>query len=146
MVEIGEVHKIDSANRATVRFPRKIACENCRMCFKPKDEMYAELVVKNTLQAKVGDKVSVKMGSQMVLVSSFIVYLAPVIVVAIALFLTRSLDELVSFAISIGALVASYIAISILDNWIKYNSKFAPQMAQIIQEDKDVKECIENNG
>lgn len=145
MIETGRVHKIDNKNRATIRFPRKTACENCRMCFKPRDEMYVELTVKNTLNAKEGDKVSVSMGRQIVLVSSLIVYLLPVALVALALVFTRGLDELVSFGISIGVLVASYIVMAILDKKIKNHKNFAPQMTQIIKEDENGKECIDNN-
>ena len=107
MTEIGTISKIDKKNRATVRFPRKTACENCRMCLKPKDEMYVELLVKNTLGAKVGDKVSVSMGKQIVLISSIIVYLLPVVLVAAALFFTRSMKEILSFGISMGILIIS---------------------------------------
>ena len=72
MKEIGFVHKVKGST-ATVRFERKTACENCNMCLKPKEEMYVELKLKNTLNAKVGDKVEVTMGQRAVLTASFIV-------------------------------------------------------------------------
>lgn len=135
MIEKGIVHKIDKKNRATVRFSRKSACDSCNMCLKRKDEMFVELVVNNTLDAKVGDKVSVHMGKQIVLLSSIIAYLIPVVFVAIALFFTRKLDELVSFGIAMGILIISYIIIAILDKWIKKRKNYAPSMVEIICEE-----------
>ncbi|HHT83685.1 MAG: SoxR reducing system RseC family protein [Christensenellales bacterium] len=135
MTEIGTISKIDKKNRATVRFPRKTACENCRMCLKPKDEMYVELLVKNTLGAKVGDKVSVSMGKQIVLISSIIVYLLPVVLVAAALFFTRSMKEILSFGISMGILIISYVIIAFIDKWIKSNKNYIPKMVAILKEE-----------
>lgn len=137
MIETGIVHKIDKKNRATVRFNRKTACENCRMCFKPKNEMYVELVLKNTLEAKVGDKVSVSMGNQIVLLSSIIVYLIPVVFVAAALLLTRNINEVVSFGIAMGILIVSYAVIALIDKWIKKNKNYTPNMVAIIKEEDE---------
>lgn len=137
MIETGTVYKIDKKNKATIRFNRKTACENCRMCLKPKDEMYVELVLKNTIEAKEGDKVSVSMGNQVVLLSSIIVYLLPVIFVAVILFLTRNIDELVSFGLAMGILVVSYVIIYFIDKWIKKNKNYTPEMVAIINEEDE---------
>lgn len=137
MIETGTIYKINAKDIATVRFSRKTACENCRMCFKPKDEMYVELTVKNTLEGKVGDKVSVSMGQQIVLVSSFIVYLIPVFLAAVALIATKNLQEMVSLGVTIGILVIYFIFVAFIDKWIKNNKNYAPEMVEIIkQEDK----------
>ena len=105
------------------------------MCLKPKDEMYVELLVKNTLGAKVGDKVSVSMGKQIVLISSIIVYLLPVVLVAAALFFTRSMKEILSFGISMGILIINYVIIAFIDKWIKSNKNYIPKMVAILKEE-----------
>lgn len=137
MIETGEIYKINKKNMATVRFPRRTACADCRMCFKPKDEMYVELVVKNTLEGNIGDKVSVSMGQQIVLVSSIVVYLIPVILVAIALFATKNLEELISFGIAMGVLVISFVIVAFMDKWIKKNKNYAPEMVAILNKEDE---------
>lgn len=133
MIETGRVHKIDSSNRATVRFPRKTACENCRMCLKPRNEMFAQIVLKNTLNAKVGDYVSIEMGERAVLSASLLVYALPLAFLALALFLTKRLSEEVSFLISIGVLVLGFVVVAIIDKFIiRKNKAFVPVMRQII--------------
>ncbi len=136
MIEVGTVSKVDARNRATIQFPRKTACENCHMCFKPRNEMYVRIVIKNTLSAKVGDKVSVSMGNQVVLTASFIVYGVPILLVAAALFFTRKLDEMLSFGISMAVLAVSFIAMAFLDKWLKNKKNYTPKMVEIIQEDE----------
>lgn len=137
MVEKGIIHSIDKKNRAEVRFPRKTACENCRMCLKPKDEMYVKVLIQNVLNAKVGDEVEVTMGNQIVLAASFIVYIIPALAVAVGLLLTRSLNEFVSLAIAIGALVLGFTAVALIDRTLKKNKKYIPQMTKIVAEDTE---------
>lgn len=136
MIEIGTVSKIDSRSKATVQFPRKTACENCHMCFKPRNEMFVRIVIKNTLDAKVGDKVSVSMGNQVVLAASFLVYGMPILLVALSLLLTRKLDEMLSFGISMAVLAVSFIAMSFLDKWLKNNKNYMPEMVEIIKQEE----------
>lgn len=137
MLEIGTVYKIDKKNRATVRFPRKTACENCHMCLKPKDEMFVELNLENTLNAKVSDRVSVSMGEQAVLTASVIAYAVPVVLVAISLFASRSLSNMVSFGISMGVLVFSFVCVALLDKFVlRKKKKFIPQMVAIVTENE----------
>ena len=135
MIETGTIKKIDKRNVATVRFARKSACENCHMCFKPRNEMFVELTVKNTLNAKVGDRVSISMGKDVVLISSFIVYILPIIFVGIVLVTTKNMDEMISFGIAGIVLLLSYVIISIADKWIKKKKNFIPKMVKIIMED-----------
>ncbi|MBR2349650.1 MAG: SoxR reducing system RseC family protein [Clostridia bacterium] len=137
MVETGVVHKI-KGSFATVRFERKTACEKCNMCFKPKEEMYVELRVKNVLQAKVGDKVTVKMGERAVLTASFLVYGLPVIVMALALVLTYKLDIGICLGVSLGSLVLSFIGIALIDRFIiRKKKEYMPIMSSIITENNE---------
>lgn len=136
MIEIGTVSKIDSRNRATIRFPRKTACENCHMCFKPRNEMFVSIVTKNTLDAHVGDKVSVSMGNQVVLTAALLVYGIPVLLVAVSLLLTRKLDQMLSFGISMGVLAFSFTVMSFIDKWLKNNKNYTPKMVEIIKQEE----------
>ena len=132
MKEIGFVHKVKGST-ATVRFERKTACENCNMCLKPKEEMYVELKLKNTLNAKVGDKVEVTMGQRAVLTASFIVYVFPLIVMSIVIACTFKLEVWISLVSSLGSLVLSFIGVSIIDKLIiRKKADYLPVMSAII--------------
>lgn len=136
MKEIGVVHKI-KGGFATVRFERKTACENCNMCLKPRDEMYVELRLKNSLNANIGDKVEVTMGQKAVLTSSFIVYVMPLIVMAIVLGITYKMELWISLLSSLGSLVISYIGVALIDRLIiRKKANYLPIMTDIIN-DKD---------
>lgn len=134
MVEIGTISNIDKKGYATIKFSRKMACEHCKMCFKPKDENFVQIRVKNTLDAKTGEKVSVSMGTQVVLLSSFLVYIIPVVAVALTLILTQKLDEIISFLLAVVSLIISFAIISVIDKQIKTKKDYLPKMVAIIEE------------
>ncbi len=138
MVEIGKVHKV-SGSWAVVRFDRKLACENCNMCLKPKEENYVELKVKNKINAKVGDKVKVSMGDRAVITASVIVYVVPLVLVAIAVVVTSLFTtEFVSLIAAIITLVLSFVIVHIIDKKIKTNSAYFPQMETYIEESEEI--------
>lgn len=144
MKEIGVVHKI-KGSFATVRFERKTACENCNMCLKPRDEMYVELRLKNSLNANIGDKVEVTMGQKAVLTSSFIVYVMPLIVMATILGITYKMELWISLLSSLGSLVISYIGIALIDRLIiRKKANYLPIMTDIINDKDD--EIINTNN
>ncbi len=135
MKEVGVVHKI-KGSMATIRFERKTACENCNMCLKPKEEMYVELKVKNSLNAKVGDKVEVTMGQRAVLTASFIVYMLPLLLMAIVIVCTYQLEVWVSLVASLGSMVIGFICVSLIDKLIiRKKADYLPSMSEIITEE-----------
>ncbi len=117
MKEVGVVHSI-KGSFAIVRFQRKTACENCNMCLKPREEMYVELRLKNTLNAKIGDAVEVTMGQRSVLTASFIVYVIPLILMGIAIACTFKLETWISLVISFSALLLGFGGVAIADRFI----------------------------
>lgn len=137
MKEVGFVHKIKGST-ATVRFERKTACENCNMCLKPREEMYVELRLKNSLNAKVGDKVEVTMGKRAVLTASFIVYVVPLLIMAIVLVATFKLELWISLVASLGSLALSFAGVAIVDKLIiKKKADYLPVMSAILIENKN---------
>ena len=132
MKEVGVVHKI-KGSMATIRFERKTACENCNMCLKPKEEMYVELKLKNSLNAKVGDKVEVTMGQRAVLTASFIVYMLPLLLMAIVIVCTYQLEVWVSLVASLGSMVVGFICVSLIDKLIiRKKVDYLPSMISIL--------------
>lgn len=135
MKEVGVVHKI-KGSMATIRFERKTACDNCNMCLKPKEEMYVELKLKNSLNAKVGDKVEVTMGQRAVLTASFIVYMLPLLLMAIVIVCTYQLEVWVSLVASLGSMVIGFICVSLIDKLIiRKKADYLPSMSEIITEE-----------
>ncbi len=132
MTEVGEVTKIDKKNKATVRFDRKEACEHCRMCLKKKNEPYVELVVDNTLNAEVGARVEVTMGTNAVLTASLIAYIMPIVLVGIALACTYKLDVLISSLTALGVLILSEILVVVCDRLLRKRKEYLPIMTAII--------------
>lgn len=132
MTEQGEVYKIDKKNRAIVRFPRTTACKNCNMCFKPRNEMFVEVTLQNTLNAKVGDSVSVSMGKKAVLGASIIVYLVPIVFVGAILALTYKIDEVLSFVFAAVGLVVSETLIALTDRLLRKKTEYMPKMVEIL--------------
>ena len=133
MLEVGIVESVnEKRGTAKVVFDRKSACDKCGMCLTAKGEkMKVYVEVKNTLGAKVGDKVGVAMNDKFVLRAAFIVYIIPVVLVGIGLAIFRKLNDLLLLiVIGVGLLLGIAIGIT-ADRVIRKKSTFAPSMSAI---------------
>ena len=128
MRETGVVSKV-KGKFATVRFDRKTACEHCNMCLKPREANYVELRLPNTLNAAVGDKVTVAMGNRAVLTAATLVYVLPLIPMAIILACTYKLNAYVSLGASAVALIDRFV--------IRKRKGYMPVMEAIIPEEEE---------
>ena len=138
MLEVGVVESInEKRGTAKVVFDRKSACDKCGMCLTAKGEkMKVYVEVKNTLGAKVGDKVGVAMSDKFVLKAAFIVYIVPVILVGIGLAVFRKLNDLLLLAVvAVGLLLGIGVGIFV-DRLIRKKSTFAPSLTQIFPADE----------
>ena len=131
MQEIGVVESLNEKNgTAKVVFDRKSACDKCRMCLTANgDKMKVYVEVKNTLNAKVGDKVGVTMSDGFVLKAAFIVYLLPVILVGAGLAIFRKLSDFLLLAVVGAGLVIGFAAGILIDRLIRKKGTNAPQMS-----------------
>ena len=136
MKEVGTVAKISRTGFATVRFPRKTACEHCNMCLKPKDEMYVQLRLKNSVGAKEGDKVEVTMGDRAVLTASFLVYIMPLIPMAIVLGTTYRVSLALAYGLAAATLILGFVAVALIDRKIREKAEFIPKIPRIVPEDE----------
>lgn len=147
MVEIGRVSKLHTNGKyAKVSFTRREDCEKCGMCMKHKDSMTVSLNVKNTLGAKVGDEVAIEMRDGFILKAAFIVYLLPVILVGLTLFLGRNLKETLLFGLVIVDLVIGLAISFFVDRAIKKKGKLAPVMKEIILYSNPTDDSIINDN
>lgn len=137
MRETGVVSKV-KGRFATVRFDRKTACEHCNMCLKPREANYVELRLPNTLNAAVGDKVTVAMGNRAVLTAATLVYVLPLIPMAIILACTYKLNAYVSLGASAAGLVAGFIAVALIDRFVIRKRKgYMPVMEAILPKEEE---------
>ncbi len=132
MTERGVVAKVRKG-KATVRFDRKSACDQCHMCAVTRDGMKVEIVIDNKLGANVGDFVEVEMSEKFVLTSAVIVYLIPLALTAIGVGVGSVLSELVQILLSIGGLVLGFVIAFLIDKfYVRKRPKFSPQMKAIL--------------
>ena len=131
MTERGVVVKV-KGKRATVRFDRRSACDSCHMCAVTRDGMKVEVVIENTLGANVGDFVEVEMAQKFVLTAAVIVYLIPLVLVALGVGLGVLFNELTQILLAVGGLVLGFVIAFLLDKFvIKKKKGFSPQMKAI---------------
>lgn len=137
MRETGVVSKV-KGKFATVRFDRKTACEHCNMCLKPREANYVELRLPNTLNAVVGDKVTVAMGNRVVLAAATLVYVLPLIPMAIILACTYKLNAYVSLGASAAGLIAGFVAVALIDRFVIRKRKgYMPVMEAILPKEEE---------
>ena len=129
MIEWGTVVKL-KGDKAVVRFNRKSACDNCRMCAVTKDGMKVEVVVKNTLNLSVGDSVAVEMGERFVLTAAVIVYIIPLLLVGLGIYLGLFISDLMSAIFAVAGLVLGFIIAIIIDKQLKKKKGFSPRMVE----------------
>lgn len=131
MTEKGVVTKV-KGKRATVQFDRKSACDSCHMCAVSRDGMKVNIVVENSLGANVGDFVEVQMGERFVLTAAVIVYIIPLVLVAIGVGCGTLLNEVAQIILAIAGLVIGFVIAFLLDRFVIRKRKgFAPQMTAI---------------
>ena len=136
MLEIGYVESVnEKRGTARVVFDRRSACDKCKMCLTASgDKMKVYVEVKNTLQAKAGDRVGVAMNDKFVLKAAFIVYIIPVVLVGVGLAVFRKLSDLLMLAVIAGGLLLG-VAIGIaVDRLVRKKGTFTPTMTEIYKD------------
>ena len=131
MTERGVVVKL-KGKRATVRFDRRSACDSCHMCAVTRDGMKVEVVIENTLGANVGDFVEVEMAQRFVLTAAAIVYVIPLVLVALGVGIGVLFSELVQVILAVVGLVVGFVIAFLLDKFVIRKKKgFSPRMTKI---------------
>ena len=136
MLEVGIVESVnEKRGTAKVTFDRKSACDKCRMCLTASGEkMKVYVEVKNTLGAKVGDKVGVTMSDRFILKAAFIVYIIPVLLVGAGLAIFRKLGDLLLLAVVAACLLLGTVVGILADRLIRKRAAFSPTLSAIYDE------------
>ena len=132
MIECGEVTRVKD-DLATVSFKRRGECDKCQRCQVCNDCTKVEIQLENTLNVNVGDFVSVDMGFRGLHLAAGLIYLVPIILIAIGIFIGSILSPLAQGILAVaGLIVGLAIAIPIDLLVIRKSKKFVPKMKEIL--------------
>jgi len=122
---------------AIVEYSRSDACNTCKLkafCFQKGGDV-TKLTMKNILNVKKGDKVQFEISPQMRMLSSFLVFILPVVFMIGSYFLCKSaigLSENISIVVSLCSIVIAFIVVKIIDGQIKKKAMIRPKMVAVI--------------
>jgi len=122
---------------AVVEYSRTDACNTCKLkafCFQKSGDVNT-LTMKNELNVKKGDKIQFEISAQIRILSSFLVFILPIIFMIGSYFLCKSavgLSENISIIISLVSIVAAFIVVKIIDGQIKKKALIQPKMVAIV--------------
>ena len=139
MIEVLEVKEVQG-DEAVVMLERTTACGECGQCMVGKKNLHMELKLKNTLDAKPGDLVTVEMEMQGVLSASLIMYGIPLVFFILGCFVgNRFLAPALSMNSDLAALLTavvftalSYLAIKIMDKEGVFKERYQLTMTGIV--------------
>lgn len=135
MTEIGRIIKTEKGI-ATVRFARKGECDKCLICSVAKDGAHVDLDVDNSLDLNVGDYVKVEVYDKRVRRASVLIYLIPLILVALGAGLGSLASAAAAIIIGILGLVAGLAFSLPIDICvIRRKSGAKPRMTESATED-----------
>lgn len=135
--DVGTVVDIREGN-AVVEFSKSDACTTCKLktfCFFQEGDI-TSLSMTNTLSAKVGDIVQFEILPQARILSSFLVFIVPILFLISTYFLCRSgigLSENLSILLSLLSVVLSFLLVKIIDLIVRKRALIQPRMKDIIQ-------------
>ncbi|MDD4003147.1 MAG: SoxR reducing system RseC family protein [Clostridia bacterium] len=136
MIETGTVIKAQDGNIA-VQFKRKTDCEKCKMCMFSENSNIFEIEFENTVNASAGDIVSVEMPKRIVLFSSFIVYIIPLLFCAAGLFLGYFIwGEIAAIALSAAFIALGFVFIILLEKYLNKTKKLKKPVVTAIVKKK----------
>ncbi len=134
MIESGEVVKTEK-NYAVVRIDRKAECARCGLCGMKKNESHVECKAKNEAAAAEGDTVLIKTDGSATLISSLLVFVMPLILLAaeLAVCYVLNVEELWILIICIGTLAAWFCILALIDRKFASIRGFSPTIVRIIE-------------
>ena len=119
---------------ATVEFERHSACASCGACMTF-GERQMRVVVKNTKNAAVGDRVAVKMSASSFYEAAFLAYALPLAALLLTLFIASKLtaNELIVAAAGLSGCALVYFLLRAFEPKLKQSTRFSPSMAAVLE-------------
>lgn len=135
--DVGIVVEIYKDN-AIIEFSRSEACNTCKLkafCFQKGGDL-TKLTMKNSLGAQIGDQIQFEISPQMRILSSFLVFILPIIFMIGSYFIFKSavgLSENLSILLSLASVVIAFVFVKLIDNQIKKKALIQPKMVSILK-------------
>ncbi len=136
LADVGTVVDIQNG-LAIVTYSRSDACNTCKLkafCFQKGGDV-TTLTMKNELNVKKGDKIKFEISPQIRILSSFLVFILPIIFMIGSYFICKSaigLSESVSIIVSLVSIVIAFIVVKIIDGQIKKKAMIQPKMVAVL--------------
>lgn len=136
MVESGEVVKTEK-NYAVVRIDRKNECSKCGMCGMKAGMNSIDCKAKNEMNASVGDTVLISTEKNASLLSSLLIFLLPLVLIAgeIAVCYVLKAEELWILLICVGTLALWFVLLALIDKKLAKIRGFCPTVIKIIEKE-----------
>lgn len=116
---------------ALVRFKRTKACGDCHACVSfGTDEAGTE--IRNTLGAKVGDRVAIELHSGSVFTASLILYGIPLAALLAGVLIGSRISDAAAALIGIGAALLALLCIRLFEPRFRKLGKFEPRMTALV--------------
>ncbi|MDP8314592.1 MAG: SoxR reducing system RseC family protein [Candidatus Celaenobacter antarcticus] len=139
--DVGTVVEIQNGF-AIVEYSRSDACNTCKLkpfCFQRGGDVNT-LTMKNELNVKKGDKIQFEISPQMRILSSFLVFILPIIFMIGSYFLCKSaigLSESISIIVSLVSIAVAFILVKIIDGQIKKKAMIQPKMVALVSPENE---------
>jgi len=127
---------------AIIEFSKSEACNTCKLksfCFQKSGDI-TNLTLKNELNAKVGDRIKFEILPSARILSSFLVFILPVICMIATYFICKiaiGLSENISIFCSVCSIVLAFVLVKFIDGVIKKKAMIQPRMLSIIMHDQN---------
>lgn len=127
---IGLVVALDG-DQAKIRFLRGSACAHCGACLTA-GENEMEVLLANTLGAKVGDRVAVDLSPNRVVQASLIAYAIPLALLIAGVFIGSRFSDWLGLVLGVLACGIAYFILRLVERRTKKKSSFQPHMERIL--------------
>lgn len=120
---------------ALIRFARTNMCGGCHACVSFSDQEM-ETRVKNTLGAKVGDRVQVTLEGGRVVQAAWLAYGIPLALLIIGVALGSLISDWAAAGIGLGSCALAYLILHSVEGKLKQSGSFRPRMERMIEEEE----------
>lgn len=123
----------------TVEVKRSFECEGCNLesfCMKGNEDK-TQFEIANTLEAKKNDLVTFELNPRSRVLSSFLIFIMPLIILCMIYFITKNLlsfSENIAIVLSIAAWGLSFFLLKYFNSVLGKSNFFKPKLIEIISE------------
>lgn len=126
-----------SGNTAKIHFLRGSACAHCGACLTVGDSEM-EISLPNTLNAKVGDRVSVDLSAKRVVQASLLAYAVPLLLLIAGVLVGSRIADWVGLVLGIAACGIGYLILRVVERTNRNKQSFQPRMERILEDGEEL--------